>query len=315
MEAVGFSSSVPLAGTGYWSFAIEGVPDPGPGVMMDAQPFAVTPGVIPALGIPLVEGRLIGEQDHSTAPRVALVNQTIARRYWPDRSPLGARITFGDPEDPETEWMTVAGVVGDTRVEGISQDPYAQIYVPYAQQPRGAMYVVLRAAGDPLRAVGTVRQAVRALDPNIPLFDVMTMEQRISESVAQPRVSTVLLGVFAAIALTLAAVGIYGLISYTVAQRTPEIGIRMALGAEPSDVLRLMVRQGMMPVLAGIAVGIVGAWIASRVIRGLLFGVSATDPLTFVVVSLFLAGVALLAAYLPARRATRVDPAIALRAE
>ncbi len=177
------------------------------------------------------------------------------------------------------------------------------------------MTVVLRTAGEPERFVGTVRQAVRSLDPTIPLFNVKTMEQRTSEAIAQPRVSTVLLGIFAAIALALAAIGIYGLISYTVAQRTGEIGVRLALGARPADVLLLMVRQGMAPAVGGIVVGLVGAWAATRVIRSLLYDVSATDPITYLGVVLFLGAVALLAAYLPARRATRVDPMIALRSE
>ncbi len=211
--------------------------------------------------------------------------------------------------------MTIVGVVRGTRVEGLTDEPYSQTYVPFAQAGRSFATVLLRTRGDPLQLAGTVREAVRRLDPSIPVYDVKTMEQRTREAIVQPRISTVLLVVFATIALLLAAVGIYGLISYTVAQRTSEIGVRMALGAQPADVLRLMVREGMTPVLIGIMVGVCGAWAAARLIRGLLYGVSATDPLTFAVVALFLAAVALLAAYLPARRATRVDPMIALRSE
>jgi putative ABC transport system permease protein len=211
--------------------------------------------------------------------------------------------------------MTVVGVVGDTRVTGLRDAPYPQTYVPYAQAGLGSMVVVIRSTGDPQQLAGTVRQTVRSLDPTLPVYDLKTMAQWLDELIAQPRVGTTLLGVLAAIALLLAAVGIYGMISYTVAQRTAEIGVRLALGAPPRDVLRLIVKQGMRPAIAGIAVGIVGAWVATRLIRGLLFGVSATDPLTFAGVVLFLVAVALLAAYLPARRATRVDPMIALRAE
>ena len=316
VQSAALVSNIPLSGSaGYWSFAIEGRPDPAPGKVVDTQPFTATPALFSTLRIPLIEGRVFGAQDHADAPRVAVINREMARRYWPDRSPVGSRITYGDPADTATQWMTVVGVVGDTRVTGLTDDPYPQTYIPAAQAEPSSMAVVLRATGDPERLAGTVGRVVRELDPALPVYDVKTMQQWLGEMIAQPRVGTTLLGVFAAVALLLAAVGIYGLISYTVAQRTTEIGVRMALGARPGDVLRLMVGQGMMPALAGIGVGIIGAWVAARLIRSMLFGVSASDPLTFGAVVFFLTGVALLAAYLPARRATRVDPMIALRAE
>jgi putative ABC transport system permease protein len=316
VQSAALVSGVPLSGSaGYWSFAIEGRPEPAPGTVVDAQPFAITPGYFQTMRIPVLQGRAFTEQDHAEALRVAIINQEMVRRYWPEGNPIGARITFGDPEDPDTEWMTVVGVVGDVRVTGLTDAPYPQIYTSYPQVALGSMVVALRTTRDPLSMAPIVRQAVHRLDPNLPVYDVKTMEQWLDEMIAQPRVGTALLGIFAAVALLLAAVGIYGLISYTVAQRTSEIGVRLALGAEPRDVLKLVVRQGMKPVLAGIGVGVVAAWIGTRLIRSLLFGVSATDPLTFAGVVLFLAAVALLASYLPARRATRVDPMIALRAE
>jgi putative ABC transport system permease protein len=316
VESAALGSNFPLSrGAGYWSFEIEGRPPSEPGSMQDAQPFTVTPGYFRTLRIPLLEGRAFEEQDHADAPRVAIVNRTVVERFFGGASPIGHRVTFGDPENPETEWWTVVGVAADTRIEGMREAPYSQIYRPSAQVGGTSMAVLLRSAGDPLQLANTVRHAVRALDPTLPVFDVKTMEQYVAEAVAQPRIGTTLLSVFAAIALLLAAIGIYGLISYTVAQRTQEIGVRMALGAQPAEVLRLVVRQGMGPVLAGTGVGLFGAWAASRLIGSLLYETSATDPPTFIGVALFLAAVGLAAAYLPARRATRVDPIIALRSE
>jgi putative ABC transport system permease protein len=316
VEAAALGSNVPLSGgAGYWSFAIEGQPEAGPGVMQDAQPFSVTPGYFRTLQIPLQQGRLFGEQDHNDAPLAAIINRTLADRFLGDVDPIGQRLTFGDPNDPDSEWWTIVGVVGDTRVEGLRDRPYAQVYRPFAQTGGGSMTVLLRTTGDPLRLAGTVREAVRSQDPSLPLFNVRTMEQYTAEAIAQPRIGTALLGIFAVVALLLAAIGIYGLISYTVAQRTGEIGVRMALGAEPGDMLRLMMVQGMRPVALGLVVGIFGAWAAARLIRGLLYDTSPADPFTFAGVALFLTAVSLLASYLPARRATRVDPMIALRTE
>jgi putative ABC transport system permease protein len=315
VESAALGSNVPLSGAaGYWSFSIEGLAD-AEGIMQDAQPFSVTPEYFRTLRISLLDGRVFGEQDHADAPPVAIVNRTLAERFFAGRSPLGQRLTFGDPENPETPWWTIVGVVNDTRIEGMRDAPYSQIYRPYAQAGGGNMIVLLRTAGDPLRLAGPVRSAVHNLDATLPVYDVKTMQQYVTESITTPRIGTTLLGVFAAVALLLAAVGIYGMISYTVTQRTQEIGVRMALGAQPGDMLRLMIRQGMTPVLGGLLVGIFGAWAASRLIGSQLYDTSATDPLTFLGVVLFLGSVALLASYLPARRATRVDPMIALRAE
>jgi putative ABC transport system permease protein len=315
VQSAALGSGLPLGGSAsYEAFSVEGRPDDRD-VMQDAQAFTVTRDYFSVLRVPLLQGRVFEDQDHTDAPRVALVNQTLARRYWPDRSPIGQRITFSDPSSPAARWLTVVGVVGDTRVTGLTDVPYAQIYQPHTQTGQGTMVVLLRTTGDPTGLAGTVREAIRSLDPGLPIYDLKSMEAYVGESVAQPRISTWLTTTFAGIALLLAAIGIYGVISYSVTQRAAEVGVRIALGARPVDVLRLIITQGMRPAIIGIAVGLAAAWLAARLIRGMLFGISAYDPVTFVVVPVFLAGIALLATYVPARRATRVDPMVALRAE
>jgi putative ABC transport system permease protein len=311
VTTVALGSNVPLSGgAGYLSFSVEGLPPAPADVMQDAQPFVVTPGYLEALRIPVVQGRAFSEQDHADAPQVALINRGMAKKFWGTRNPIGSRISFDG-----TTWQTVVGVVGDTRVEGLTAAPYAQVYLPFAQAPQGGMTVLARTTADPAATGAAVRQAVRALDPALPVYDVRTMEQLSARSVLRPRVGTGMLGVFAAIALTLAAIGIYGLIAYSVSQRTREIGVRLALGATPAEMQRLVLRQGMSPALAGVVIGAVGAAAATRWIRGMLYGVAPSDPATFAAVPLFLTAVALLACWIPARRATRVDPAVALRSE
>jgi predicted permease len=242
---------------------------------------------------------------------VAVVNQEMVRKFYGGRDPIGTRVTLGDT----SQYMTVVGVVRDVRQEGLTATPYSQIYWPVEQDNRRAMVVVVRTAGEPTALTNGVRAAVRDLDPQLPVYDVRTMEERVSSTVARPRVTAVLIAVFAGTALLLAAIGIYGVVSYTVAQRTRELGVRMALGARAGDVLRLVVGQGMLPTMAGLAVGLAGAWGAARLLGSLLYGITASDPWTFAGVALFLLSVALVATYVPARRATRVDPVIALRAE
>jgi putative ABC transport system permease protein len=266
----------------------------------------VSPGYFRTMAIPLRSGRLFEPRDGPTAPQVALISQALARRYWQGQDPLGARVSV----DGAT-WATVVGVVGDVRADSIQKEPYPQLYFPFTQAPRRMMFLTVRTAGEPMSLVGALRREVTALDPDLPLSDVLTMEQRFGRAVAKLRVNVLLLGGFAVVALLLAGIGIYGVISQLVAQRTREIGIRMALGAKPGDVLRLMIRQGLAPALAGIALGLVAAWVGSS----LLYGVSAKDPLSFLLLPVFLIGVVPFAAWLPARRATRVDPAEALRQE
>jgi len=309
-------SDAPLGGSApYWSFEVAGMEPAGPGVVQDAAVYVASPEYFETLGIPLREGRRFEPRDRPEAPPVAVISQALARRYWPDRSPLGQRITFGNPADSSTTWSTIVGVVGDVRQESLAEPAYPQVYVPYAQMPVRSIVVAARGAGDPLALLAALKGSVAELDPSLPLSAVATMDQLVTATLARPRVNAAVLGGFALVALALAAVGIYGVITYGVVQRTRELGIRMALGAGSSQLLRLVVRQGMAPVLAGIALGGLGALAGTRVLRSLLFGVGATDPLTFALVTGFLLAVSLTASYLPARRAARSDPMAALRNE
>jgi putative ABC transport system permease protein len=300
----------------YVSFSIQGQPAPPAGTVHDVELFSASPAYFGTLEIPLVQGRLFDGSDRSDAPPVAVVNQEAARRYFGGRSPVGARLTFDEPTDSAVQWMTVVGVVGDIHHASLGEPPYPQVYLPVAQSPGRWVVLVARTDGrDPLALGPATRRAVSSLDPDLALSELSTMEQRISDTTARPRVSAIVLGSFAVTALLLAAIGIYGVVSYGVLQRTRELGIRMALGAGEGTVLAMVLRQGMAPVVLGIAVGIAAAWAATRVLRGLLFQVGATDPVTFLAVTIFLGVAALLACYLPARRAARSDPVIALRAE
>jgi putative ABC transport system permease protein len=271
--------------------------------------------------MPLHSGRNFTEQDFKpatpdpqhpdfTAPTVTVIDEEFARRYWPDGDPVGQQLRFwGDK-------VTIVGVVRRVKMEGLSTDSNrVQSYYPYLQNAGGSMSIVLRTAGDPTGLSNVVRQQVLDIDPDQPIYSVQTMGQIWEDSIAPDRLLLMLLGTFAAVALVLAVVGIYGVMAYSVTQRTHEIGIRMALGARQSNVLAMVVRQGMKLAVAGLAIGLGGAWLATRVMASFLFGVSATDPTTFAVVSLVLAGVALGACFVPALRATKVDPMIALRYE
>jgi putative ABC transport system permease protein len=297
----------------YFSFAIQGGETPPPGAVQDAAVFTASPSYFETLRIPLVRGRLFEASDRVGGQDVALVSQSAAQRYWKGGDPVGARITFGDPADSETRWMTVVGIVGDVLHERLNGDAYPQIYTPFEQSPMRSMVLVARTSGDPLATVPAVRRAIAGLDPDLPLADVSTLEDRKAVSLARPRVNATVLGGFALAALVLAAVGIYGVVAYGVVQRTRELGIRMALGAGGSTLLRMVIRQGMMPVLGGMALGLVAALAGGRVLRGLLFGVGSGDPTILALVTGFLVAVALAAMYLPARRASRSDPMIALR--
>jgi len=300
----------------YVSFVIADQPAPAAGTVHDVELLSASPAYFPTLGIPLMLGRLFDASDRAGAPLVAVVNQAAVGRYFGGRNPIGARLTFNEPTDSAVQWMTVVGVVGDIHHAGLDEAPYPQAYLPVAQSPGRWMVLVARTdARDPITLAPAMRQAVAALDPDLALTELSTMEQRIAVATSRPRVSAVVLGSFAVTALLLAALGIYGVVSYGVLQRTRELGIRMALGAGQGTVLTMVLRQGMAPVAAGISAGIAVAWAAARVLHRLLFQVGTTDPGTFLAVTLFLSGAALLACYLPARRAARSDPVTALRAE
>ena len=316
VRAVGLASSVPLAGGyNYNSFQVIGDPAPQPGQNVpDAVPTVATADYFSALEIPLVAGRLFASSDGPNAPRVVIVNQELVKKAFGSRNPLGQRISFANAAD-STTWLTIVGVVGNTRLEGVALETYAQAFTPYAQSTVPYMYVVARTAGDPLAFVAALRREIAALDPTLPLSSVLSMEQRAAESVAQFKLNLSVVTLFACVALVLASIGIYAVISYAVAQRTREIGIRMALGAARTDVVWLVVRDGMMPAVLGVMVGALGAFGVTRLMRGLLFGVSATDPAVFSLVAAGLVMVAFGACWVPARRASRVDPNVALRAE
>jgi putative ABC transport system permease protein len=254
------------------------------------------------------------QDDQNTMP-VVIINQAMASRFWPDEEPLGKRIRFGEANDPA---YAIVGVVGDIKHMGLDADEGAVMYQPHAQK-RFAwlrwMTLVVRTNEEPMSLATAVRSRIQEIDKDQPVYNVATMEQLLTKSIAQPRFSTLMLGVFALLALALTAIGVYGVVSYTIAQRTREIGIRMALGAQMRDVLRLVIGQGLKMVLLGVALGLAGAGALSHVMKSLLFGVSATDPAIFAIISVLLTSVALLACYLPARRAAKVDPMIALRYE
>jgi predicted permease len=314
-RAAGAVSNLPLDGSRWGrSLTVEGRPVLAVGEAPMINHCVVTPGYFGAMGIPLLTGRDIAETDGKDAPRVTLVDARLAREYWPGESPLGKRVRFGPPESNEP-WHTVVGVVGEVRHERPDAVTRMSVYLSYQQTPVRQMTIAARAEADPAGLVAAVRSQVRELDPAQPVTGVRTMEEVISRAVWQPRLHTILFGVFAAVALILASVGIYGVTSYAVTQRTHEIGIRMALGAKPGDILRMVIGQGLALTLAGIGIGAAAAFALTRVMSSLLFEISAADPTTFTANVLLLATVSLLACYIPARRATRVDPMIALRYE
>ena len=307
-------SDLPLMGGWGRSLTVEGHPVLSVGQAPSINHAVVTPNYFHTMGIALREGRDFTDADAAGAMRVTIVDERLARQYWPGASPLGKRIRFGPPESNEP-WHTIIGVAGAVRNEGLDRESRHSIYVPYLQIPVRGMAVAVRTSGDPGSLAEAVRREVLALDKDQPVTNVMTMDEIISRSVWQPRFYTILFGIFAALALVLAAVGIYGVMSYAVTQRTQEIGIRMALGARAVDVLKLIIRNGMTLITIGVVIGLGGALALTRLLTTLLFGIKPTDTLTFVAVSAVLIFVALLACYLPARRATKVDALVALRYE
>jgi putative ABC transport system permease protein len=264
--------------------------------------------------IPLLKGRGFSERDLRGTQNVAVVNNTVAQRYFRGEDAIGKRITLED-HPKEEDWVTIVGVVGDTKPRELSSEPVGELYMPYNQQPEGSMSLMIRHSGGVAGLTAAVRNEVRALDKDQPVYSIRSLDSVLSESVAVPRFRTTILGIFAGVALLLASVGIYGVISYGVSQRTQEIGIRMALGAGASDVLKLVVKGGMLLVLIGVVVGIGGAFALTRLLTTLLFEITPTDATTFASVASLLIVVSALACYIPARRATKVDPLVALRNE
>ena len=297
------------------SIEIEGQPAPPPGQEPIIVTRIVSPGYFDTMGIPLLRGRQLSEQDTGKTPNVVLISETMARRYWPGEDAIGKRIAVGTIKTQE-DWIQIIGVVKDVRQFELAAEPKPQMYLPYRQAGFfDAQDLVVKTDVDPASVAATVRKAVWEIDKDQPVSNIRTMEEILADSIARQRFSMLLLAIFAAVALVLAGVGIYGVMSYSVAQRTHEIGIRMALGAQTGSVLKLAVGYGMKLVLAGLVIGLIAAFALTRVMATLLFGVTATDPTTFTLISLLLIAVAAIASYVPARRATRVNPIIALRYE
>ncbi len=315
VQSVGATSILPMSGNNSsGSFRIEGRDVPQGEQPPHGDRWSASAGYFQTMTIPLVKGRYFGERDTADAPGVAIIDETMARKYWPNEDPLGKRITFeGGRENPR--YREIIGIVGHVKHNGLEGESRVQYYIPLAQRPTNNVYLVIRTANDPASLAGAVRGILRTLDKDLPVYKVTTMERLVADSMARQRFSMFLLGSFAVVALVLAAIGLYGVMAYMVTQRTHEIGVRMALGAQRRDVLKMVIGQGMLLSIIGVALGLVAAFALTRLMSSLLFGVSATDPLIFAAISLTLTSVALLACYIPARRATKVDPMIALRYE
>jgi len=319
VRSAGAASFLPVSGGGgLLHFNINGRPPKSPHDYIATGYRTITPNYFEALGVPLVQGRFFTTADSEKAPAVVVINAAMAKTYFPGENPLGKRLQVGATPESDVPWMEIVGVVGDVR-QGLDLDPKAEMYLPYRQAdavlPVFQLSIVLRTATDPMLQASALRSALAEIDPNQPLVRVRTMEENMAATVAQPRFRTWLIGIFAALALVLAGVGVYGVMSYTVTQRTSEIGIRVTLGAQPEDVFRIVVGEGLRLALAGVGVGIVAALALTRLLQSFLYGVSAYDPLTFGSVALILTLVAVAASFFPARRATHVDPMVALRYE
>jgi putative ABC transport system permease protein len=317
--SAGYSTSVPLIWKGGSSgFVPEGIKQPIPGLSYDSIHRQVSADYVQAMGIPLRQGRYLNEHDNASSMPVAVINETMARQYWPGENALGRRFKLGDPNE-DLPWRQIVGIVADVRQMGLDEPVKSEMYLPYQQitdydffAPRD---LAIRTSGDPMSMVSSVRQIIHEVDPDQPVSNVATMADVLGVEGAQRRMGMVMLVAFAGLALLLASLGIYGVLAYFVTQHTNEIGVRMALGATRQNILRLVLRKGMGLTLLGVAIGLAASFALTRLMNSMLFGVKASDPLTFVAVPLLLAAVALVACLIPARRATQVDPMIALRYE
>jgi len=292
-------------------FAVEGR-EPRPNAQIPSAWWRdVSPGYFAAMGIPILKGRPFQSSDTETSLRVTIVDETFARVHWPNEDPIGKRMRFawGGP------WMTVVGVVANVKHTNLDEDARFYVYWPTSQDIQASMYLVIRTANNPAALTSAVSRQVKALDPELPLFEVRTMAEAVAYSLSAKRLTGLLLALFAVTALLLAMMGVYGVMALNVGGRTSEFGIRLASGAQSSDVLRLVFGQGIKLALIGVALGVTASLALTRLMKNLLYGVSATDPLTYISVALLLCGVALVACWVPARQATKVDPMIALRCE
>jgi putative ABC transport system permease protein len=317
--AAGYTTAAPLQRKGGANgLTLEGH-EADPNASYNANQRQISPDYFKAIGLALHAGRLFNEHDAERSQPVAIVNETMARAFWPGENALGKRFKVGNPKD-SNPWLTVVGVVADVRQMAADEPVKAEMYLPYTQGAAFAGFfaprdLIVRTAGDPAALAASVRQAVHEVDPYEPVANVRTMSEVLSRATTQAELGMTLLTTFAALALLLAALGIYGVLSYFVIQHTPEIGVRLALGAQERDVLRLVIMKGMRLALLGVVIGLAGAFALTRLLQSLLFEVKANDPLTFIVIALLLTFVALVACWIPARRATRVDPIVALRYE
>jgi putative ABC transport system permease protein len=312
VQSVALVRGLPFSGNGATAPIL--LPDrepPAKGHEPEVMFNSATPNYFETMGIPFIKGRLFGNEDRPETPPVAIVNQTMAQKFWPNQDPIGKQVK--SVQDGTT--LTIVGVVGDAKHYWLEEDQRPQMYGAYSQQPGYFATVVIRTSVEPLSLSEPVRQALWKVDPDQPMWKIRTVEFLVNRSVADRKFLLALMGIFAALALVLTMIGLYGVISYLVNQRTQEIGIRMALGAQMRDIVQMVLKQGMVLVLTGVALGLAAAWLTTRLMARLLYQVSATDPLTFVVIAALLIAVALLACYLPARRASKVDPLVALRYE
>jgi putative ABC transport system permease protein len=319
--AAGFSTSVPLewkGGTnGFYPEGLTLEEANASGLSYDANHRQVTADYLKAIGISLVKGRYFDGNDNAQSMPVAIVNQTMARQYWNDDA-IGKRMKLGDPAS-DLPWINIVGIVGDVRQMGVDEPVKAEMYFPFGQIPDQPWYsprdLVVRTSNGPMSLVGAIRGAIREVDPNQPITNIRTMDEILGEQTAPRRLGMTLLTVFAALALLLAALGIYGVLAYFVVQNTPEIGVRLALGAARGDIIGLVVRKGMMLALAGVGIGLGATLALTRLMQSLLFGLNAADPVTFAAVAALLSLVAFAACYVPALRASRLDPMAALRCD
>jgi predicted permease len=315
VSAAGSITSLPLSEMFAWGpITIEGRTPPAGENFINADERIVSGHYFEAMQIPLRQGRTFNDLDTATTQKIAIIDEFFAQQYWPGEDPVGKRIRTGGLESKEP-WLTIVGVVGRIKQDTLDSDPRIAFYLPHSQYTTPAMNVVLRSGAAPTALTSAIKKEIRELDPDLPIYNVRTMDDRVQESLARCRFSMMMLGLFAALALVLATIGIYGVMAYMVSQGTREIGIRLALGATQTNILRLVVRQGMTLALTGVAIGLAGALILTRLMRSLLFGVQSTDPLTFIAIAALLTLIALLASYIPARRAARIDPMVSLRCE
>jgi putative ABC transport system permease protein len=316
VESAALGTVVPLTDSHSRSdITIEGMALPKPGSFPHPDGHSVSPGYLRTLGVPLLRGREFTDADQQNSPLVGMVNAAVARQFFPNQDVLGKRFMFGHPSTDPPKWITIVGVAADTKLYGLANPARLEVYLPLRQSVLRNMDLVVKSAADPAALTSSIRGAIASIDKDQPIFAIATMQELVKSSISTRRITLILLGLFSALALILAAIGIYGVISYSVAQRTHEIGIRMALGADGGGVLRMILAQGVKIAGAGVGTGILASFGLTRLMTKLLYSVSSADPVTFVAVAIVLVVVAMLACYIPARRALRVDPIIALRYE